>query len=112
VTADELDRILAGEEALEPSSGFVSSVMETVRREVEEPPPLPFPWARFAAGLLACTAAAAAATLLAPRFEPALAAIVAPMAPLLALGPELGYAALALLVGLGTARLPRLLARG
>ena len=111
MTTDEIDRILAGEETLEPSSGFAHSVMETVRREAAEPPPLPFPWARFTWGLLACTAAAAAATLLAPRFGPAVVSMAAPMAPLLALGPELGYAALALLVGLGAARLPRLLVR-
>jgi hypothetical protein len=53
---DELDRILSqslGEEELVPSSGFAASVMEAVRREATEPPPIPFPWRRAVAGMLA-----------------------------------------------------------
>lgn len=41
-----LDRILAGEEALMPSSNFVSAVMDQVREESAAPPPLGFPWRR------------------------------------------------------------------
>ena len=40
----EIDRILAGEEELMPSSGFVALVMDRVRREAALPAPLPFPW--------------------------------------------------------------------
>lgn len=52
----ELDRILSRsltEEALVPSSGFAASVMEAVRREATEPPPIPFPWKRALVGLVA-----------------------------------------------------------
>ena len=55
---DQMDRILAAEEALVPSSGFLASVMERVREEAAAPPPIPFPWKRalpgivFAAGVL------------------------------------------------------------
>ena len=41
----QIDRILSREEIL-PSSGFVSSVMDAVRREAAAPPPIPFPWKR------------------------------------------------------------------
>jgi hypothetical protein len=40
----EIGHILAGEEELMPSSGFVASVMDRVRQEAALPAPLPFPW--------------------------------------------------------------------
>jgi hypothetical protein len=40
----EIEAILAGEEELMPSSGFVASVMEQVRQEAALPAPTPFPW--------------------------------------------------------------------
>jgi hypothetical protein len=40
----EIDRLLATEEALLPSSGFLASVMERVQQEAALPPPVPFPW--------------------------------------------------------------------
>ncbi|MGD0681854.1 MAG: hypothetical protein ABR990_07360 [Terracidiphilus sp.] len=40
----EIGHILATEEELMPSSGFVTSVMECVRHEAALPAPLPFPW--------------------------------------------------------------------
>ena len=48
---DELDRMLSKRDEIVPSSGFVMSVMDAVRREAEasEPtpiPPLAFPWLR------------------------------------------------------------------
>ncbi len=46
---DDLDRILLSEESLAPSSGFASAVMDSVREAAMEPPPLAFPWTRFAA---------------------------------------------------------------
>lgn len=40
----ELDHILSQDESLVPSSGFIGSVMDAVRREALAPPPIPFPW--------------------------------------------------------------------
>jgi hypothetical protein len=47
-----LDRILASEEELAPSSGFVASVMERVREEAAAPQPIPFPWKRALPGMI------------------------------------------------------------
>ena len=49
---DDLKRALAEEEII-PSSGFVSSVMEAVKREATAPPPIPFPWMRALPGFTA-----------------------------------------------------------
>ena len=43
---DDLDRILSDQDEIEPSSGFVSSVMHAVRVEATAPQPIPFPWVR------------------------------------------------------------------
>ena len=43
---DDIDRILAGEDEILPSSGFAGAVMEALRREAATPPPIPFPWRR------------------------------------------------------------------
>ena len=48
---DELDRILLSEEAITPSDGFLTSVMQTVRRYCDQMPAIRFPWGRFAAGI-------------------------------------------------------------
>ncbi len=53
MTPEDLDRILASEEPLVPSSGFVAAVMEQVHEAAAAPPPLPFPWRRFLLGLSA-----------------------------------------------------------
>jgi hypothetical protein len=42
----EMDRILSRQDEILPSSGFVASVMEAVRREAAAPAPIPFPWNR------------------------------------------------------------------
>lgn len=47
-----IDRILAAEEELVPSSGFAAEVMERVSEEASAPPPIPFPWKRMAPGLV------------------------------------------------------------
>jgi hypothetical protein len=39
-----IDRILATEEELVPSSGFLTSVMESIEEEAKAPKPIPFPW--------------------------------------------------------------------
>lgn len=53
---DDLERLLADEEKIVPSSGFMASVMQAVEREAAAPPPLPFPWLRALPGLLAMIA--------------------------------------------------------
>lgn len=49
---NSIDRILASEEPLIPSLGFLDSVMERVREEAAAPPPIPFPWKRAVPGIL------------------------------------------------------------
>lgn len=53
---EKLDEILAAEEELIPSSGFLASVMERVRDEAAAPPPIPFPWKRALPGGLIAAA--------------------------------------------------------
>ena len=48
----KIEAILASEEELIPSSGFVASVMERVQEEAVAPPPIPFPWKRAIPGTL------------------------------------------------------------
>jgi hypothetical protein len=48
----EIEAILAGEEELIPSSGFLASVMERVQQEASAPAPIPFPWKRAVPGIL------------------------------------------------------------
>jgi hypothetical protein len=47
-----IDRILAAEEELIPSSGFLATVMESVREEARMPAPILFPWKRAIPGIL------------------------------------------------------------
>jgi hypothetical protein len=47
-----LDRILASEDELAPSSGFAASVMDRVRQEAAAPEPIPFPWRRALPGMI------------------------------------------------------------
>ena len=47
-----LDRILATEEQLLPSSGFAASVMDRIREEAAAVPPIPFPWKRAIPGIV------------------------------------------------------------
>jgi hypothetical protein len=53
LASNAIDRILASEETLLPSSGFLASVMESVRVEAAAPAPIPFPWKRAIPGILA-----------------------------------------------------------
>jgi len=48
---DTLDTILANEQELIPSSGFLARVMEKVQEEAAAPPPIPFPWKRALPGM-------------------------------------------------------------
>jgi hypothetical protein len=49
---DRLDAILADEEDIVPSSGFLARAMERVEDEVTAPPAIPFPWKRFLPGFV------------------------------------------------------------
>jgi len=51
-TNTEIDHILATEEPLLPTSGFLASVMERVREEATAPSPIPFPWKRALPGVV------------------------------------------------------------
>jgi len=52
IGSSAIDPILAGEEELIPSSGFLASVMERVQDEARAPAPIPFPWKRAVPGIL------------------------------------------------------------
>jgi hypothetical protein len=58
---NEIDRILATEDALVPSSGFLAAVMERVREEAAAPAPIPFPWKRALPGAIVIVGAFGAA---------------------------------------------------
>jgi hypothetical protein len=47
-----IEAILAAEEELIPSSGFLASVMESVQEEARLPQPIPFPWKLAVPGIL------------------------------------------------------------
>ena len=47
-----IDSILATEEELVPSSGFLAAVMERVEDEARMPAPIPFPWKRAVPGFV------------------------------------------------------------
>lgn len=55
----EVEAILAGEDEIMPSSGFLASVMDHVRQEAALPPPIPFPWKQAVAGVLFVTGVSA-----------------------------------------------------
>jgi hypothetical protein len=52
IEATRIDRILATEEPLVPSSGFLASVMDRIHEEAAAPAPIPFPWGRAVPGIL------------------------------------------------------------
>lgn len=108
MTPDDLDRILSSQDDLQPSSGFAERVMAAALQPDAAPPALKFPWFRFAAGVAASVAMAGAGTALLLDSGPALIRAAAPLA---AVAPVVGYAALAALLSLGFAALPRLLVR-
>ena len=54
---EQLDRILAHEDALVPSSGFAASVMDAIQEQAAEPAPIPFPWKLALPGIAALVAA-------------------------------------------------------
>ena len=58
---NDLDRMLANEEEITPSSNFTASVMQAVEREAAASRPLEFPWLRALPGFVAALVALAAA---------------------------------------------------
>lgn len=50
---DRMNRVLAKDDEIVPSSGFTNAVMEAVRREAATPPPLAFPFWRALPGFVA-----------------------------------------------------------
>ncbi|MEW5983612.1 MAG: hypothetical protein AB1806_14755 [Acidobacteriota bacterium] len=50
---DELDRVLAAEPDVVPSSRFAGNVIAAVRREAAMPPPIEFPWRRALPAIIA-----------------------------------------------------------
>lgn len=52
---DPIDQILATEQELIPSSGFLASVMESVHEEARKPAPIAFPWKRAVPGIVLAT---------------------------------------------------------
>ncbi len=55
IGSSKIDDILATEEDLIPSSGFLASVIERVHDEARMPAPLPFPWKRAIPGIVLAT---------------------------------------------------------
>jgi len=49
---DPIGRILASDETLMPSSGFLAEVMGRVKEEAAVPAPIPFPWKRAVPGFV------------------------------------------------------------
>ena len=96
-----IDDILATEEELIPSSGFLGAVMESVREEAAMPAPIPFPWKRAVPGfVLAAGVFGWGAVELVRLGVPAMKGIslVAPRLPAARLQPmeQVGWVALAL----------------
>lgn len=56
IIPDAIDHVLATEEELVPSSGFLASVMEKVQEQATMPAPLPFPWIRAIPGMILAAA--------------------------------------------------------
>jgi hypothetical protein len=107
-----LDEILATDDELVPSSGFLTAVMERVEEESRAPAPIPFPWKRALPGFMLAAgvfgwagvefarwvAAAMSENLLAAPHLPS--ALVRPM-------EQLGWVALALGASLASSLLAR-----
>ena len=107
IEIDAMDRILAAEEELVPSSGFVAAAMERVREEAAVPAPIPFPWKRAVPGLVLAAGVLGWGAWAAVRFAwPALHEFAksSPQIPVAAVPAleEAGWVVLALAVSLGS----------
>jgi hypothetical protein len=99
---DQLDRILADDEPLVPSSRFAERVMEAVHEAAAAPPPLPFPWRRFALGIASSVAGMASGAALVA--QPGAGIPPEVLAALASVSNELGVAALSVLATLAVMR--------
>jgi len=108
---DELDEILMSDETIEPSPGFVSTVMHAVYLESTELPPLRFPWSRFGIGVAACVLMTGFAGALWSRVEVSAPRVLMHLASLNPVLPQLAYAPAILLITLVLLSLPRLTGR-
>ena len=52
IVSEQIDHILAADEPILPSSGFLASVMERVEEESRVLAPIPFPWKRAFPGIV------------------------------------------------------------
>jgi hypothetical protein len=95
-----LGRLLSPDAPLRPSSGFTASVMDRVRETAAQPPPLAFPWTRFATGVTACLACSALGTAVIVNTN----VVLAIAEPLEAAAPEIGFAAAAVLASFAALR--------
>ena len=100
---DPVDKVLAAEDRLVPSSGFQARVMDAVRAEQGKQPPTPFPWARFAVGVVSGLAWAAAGAALTETVD---WSWFAPLSVLVS-NPHVGYATLVTLASLAVVAIPR-----
>jgi len=79
MTDERMDEILGAEDELVPSSGFLASVMERVRKEAAAPPPIPFPWKRAVPGIVVATGVFGwSAVEFARRIGPAMGSVTLP----------------------------------
>ena len=77
--SDMIERILASEEVLVPSSGFASAVMERVHKESTAPRPIPFPWKRAIPGMALAAGVFGWGAFEMMRHAPAMAISLAPL---------------------------------
>jgi hypothetical protein len=112
---EAIETILATEEELIPTSGFLGSVMERVQEEATAPPPMPFPWLRALPGMVvAAVVLGGGAFVLVQQGIPAARGIsfAPPQIPAAAVQPleQAGWVALALGISLVCSLLSRRLA--
>ena len=107
---DDLDRILSRDDDIMPSSGFVSSVMDAVRREAATPPAIPFPWRRAVPGFVAWAVTLVAVVVAAFRWteDPSASAIAGLVEAAASIGA--GWIVLALLMSFVSVKLAMRLA--
>ena len=102
---DPLDKVLVTEGRIVPSSGFQSRVMDAVGAEQAKQPTTPFPWGRFAAGVVTCASWAVAA---ASVIDQTASSIAAPLVSAVGSSQHVAYAALAAAASLLVVAIPRL----
>jgi hypothetical protein len=115
INPDAIDHILATEEPLIPSSGFLTTVMESMHEEARMLAPIPFPWKRAVPGmLLAAGVFGWGAFEFIRQAVPAIGALALTQAPLSAAAErpleQIGWVALALALSLASWLLSRRLA--